>query len=159
MQFRRSSSIYLSFVAVTLLILASLLKPSTLNSTMSCQSRHTLIKDDLRLDANYGFVLGDNNGELNIHGIVVEGDAYYQIRRLIMFSYTKSHGVYILRSQNIENLSNDTSADSNVNTLLPSFFYEAGKSIAFRVEDDKYGNPVVYMHNMPYFFCKAYIKP
>ncbi|WP_174510410.1 hypothetical protein [Klebsiella oxytoca] len=133
------------------------IKPAfALTKEMSCQSRHTLIHDNLTLDVNYGFTFGNNQGELTIHGVATENNLHAQIRRIVNFSYAKNNGVYILHSQRLESLSGDESDESSVNAHFPAFFYETGKDTIVKIERDKFNTPVIYLHMMPVFYCKAF---
>ncbi|WP_434638895.1 hypothetical protein ACMYSK_23785 [Klebsiella sp. I138] len=122
---------------------------------ISCQSRHTLIHGDFELHANYAFTFNGNKGELSISGITTEGGKHFQISRAIYFSYLKSNNTYTLKSQHIENLSADKSLDSNINRHFPSFFYEPEKNITLKIMDDKYHNKVIFLYNMPLYYCNV----
>lgn len=126
------------------------------NNKVVCQSRHTLLHDGFRLDSNFGFTLANDKGELTVHAIAAENGVQSQVGRVINFTYVKNNDVYILKNQYVEYLSTDNSKGSNVDFHFPAFFYEAGKELALKIEYDKYHNPVIYLHNMPMFYCKKY---
>lgn len=126
------------------------------NNKIVCQSRHTLLHDGFRLDSNFGFILANDKGEITVHAIAAENGVQSQIGRVINFTYMKNNNVYILKNQYVEYLSSDNSKSSNVDFHFPAFFYEAGKELALKIEYDKYHNPVIYLHNMPMFYCKKY---
>lgn len=123
------------------------------SEAISCQSQHTLIHSDFKLHANYAFTFGENQGELNISGTITDGKKHVQISRSIYFSYTQMNNNYILQSQHIEHLSADNSQNSDINHHFPSFFYEPGKSITFKIMNDNHNNKIIYLYNMPVYYC------
>ncbi|HAT1613122.1 TPA: hypothetical protein I8Y12_004487 [Raoultella planticola] len=145
-----------ALLVVVLLIIFYYFKPFLQDKVIVCQSRHTLIHDDFRLDSNIGFTLGNHKGELTIHGIAVENGRRSQIGRAINFTYVNHDDIYVLKHQYVEHLSSDSSSDSNADDHFPAFFYEPGKEITLKIEYDKYHNPVIYLHSMPIFYCKKY---
>ncbi|WP_434638886.1 hypothetical protein ACMYSK_23745 [Klebsiella sp. I138] len=120
---------------------------------LSCQSRHTLLHSGFTLDATYSFIFGEKDGELNINGIATEDGESHQVSRLIHYSYHKERSVYSLQSTNVEYLSRDNSRDSNVDHHYLSFFREKGKALTLKIERDIHGVPVIYMHDIPIFYC------
>ncbi|HAT1578231.1 TPA: hypothetical protein I8Y25_004680 [Raoultella ornithinolytica] len=145
-----------ALLIVVLLIIFYYFKPLPSNKGIACQSRHTLIHDDFRLDSNIGFTLGNYKGELTIYGIAAENGRRSQISRVINFTYVNYGNIYFLKNQHVENMSTDSSKDSSVDTYFPAFFYEPGKEMTIKIEYDKYRNPLIYFHNMPTFYCKKY---
>lgn len=129
---------------------------SPLRSTkvISCQSLHTLIQNNFKLEANYGFIIGDNKGELTIYGYSKENGSRLNIRRAISFTYTKTDNIYRLQSTRIESISGDESVKSNVDVYLPSFFHQTGKDLTMQITRDDFNIPVFFVHNMPMFYCK-----
>lgn len=128
--------------------------PLRTGKVISCQSLHTIIQNDFRLEANYGFIIGDNKGELTIYGYSKENGVRLNIRRAIGFTYTKTDNIYRLQSTRIESISGDKSAESNVNVHLPAFFYQTGKDLTMQITRDEFNVPVIFVHNMPMFYCK-----
>lgn len=120
---------------------------------LSCQGRNTLLHDGFTLDATYSFIFGKKNGELNISGIATEDGKSYQISRLIHFNYRKERNIYSLQNINVEYLSRDNSKESNVDRHYLSFFYEKGKKLTLKIEKDIHDVPVIYMHDIPIFYC------
>lgn len=143
-----------------ILVPLSYLKKNDNNMTsLSCQSRHTLLHGNFSLDANYSFTLGHKQGDLNINGIASEDGATFPVSRLIHFTWRKTENIYTLKTDHIEYLSSDKSQDSNVNHHYPSFFYEPGKSLTIAIERDKFDTPIIYINSMPIFYCKKYTNP
>lgn len=103
------------------------------NKIIVCQSRHTLIHDDFRLDSNIGFTLGNHKGELTIYGIAEENGRRSQISRVINFTYVNHDDIYVLKNQYVEHLSTDSSSDSNADDHFPAFFYEPGKRLRLKL--------------------------
>lgn len=93
----------------------------TREKTISCQSRYTLSQNNFKLDANYGFIIGDNKGELTIYGYSIENGVHVNIRRAIRFTYTKIDNVYRLHNTRIESIVGDESEKGNINIHLPAF--------------------------------------
>lgn len=145
-----------ALLVVVLFIIFYYFEPFIPNKIIVCQSRHTLIHDDFRLDSNIGFTIGNHKGELTIYGIAEENGRRSQISRVINFTYVNHDDIYVLKNQYVEHLSTDSSSDSNADDHFPAFFYEPGKEITFKIEYDEYHNPVIYLHSMPTFYCKKY---
>ncbi|MEL0552562.1 hypothetical protein EDF82_3293 [Raoultella sp. BIGb0399] len=143
--------------ALCLLIALSLkLQTSSRNTrTIQCQSRQILIHDDFKADANYGFTFSENKGEVTIHGLAMEKNEQITISRAIKFTFINNDDVYILKNTNIEYLSSaDSQKSSQTNVHYPAFYYESGKELILKIVPDKYDNSVIYLHNMPLFYCK-----
>lgn len=136
-----------------------LLKNKHSLTSLSCQSRHTLVHGHFTFDANYSFTFGKELGDINISGIAVDGDEEYPLNRLIHFTYRQTDNVYTLTSRHIEYMSTDKSRGKSIDLHFPSFFYEEGKNLTITLERDKYGVPVIYLHNTPVFYCKTYSTP
>ncbi len=145
---------YLVGCAITLLgAYCYLSQPLKVDTVISCQSRHTLINDNLKLDADYGFIIGGNKGELSVHGYSIENGNRINIRRAISFSYTKMDDIYTLYSKRIESFNGDNSENGNINANFPEFFYQPGKDITIKINRDKFDVPIIFVHNMPLFYC------
>lgn len=126
----------------------------TREKTISCQSRYTLSQNNFKLDANYGFIIGDNKGELTIYGYSIENGVHVNIRRAIRFTYTKIDNVYRLHNTKIESIVGDESEKGNINIHLPAFFNHEGEVLTMQITHDKFNVPVFFVHNMPMFYCK-----
>ena len=127
--------------------------PFSTGSAISCHSRHTLINNDFKLDASYGFILGGNKGELTMYGYAIEDGVRVNIRRVISFTYTKMDNIYTLHSKRVEKFYGDNSEKGNVNIHLPEFFYQTGKDITMQLNRDSFNVPIIFVHRMPVFYC------
>ncbi|HEM8661716.1 hypothetical protein [Klebsiella aerogenes] len=127
--------------------------PFSTGSAISCHSRHTLINNDFKLDASYGFIFGGNKGELTMYGYAIEDGVRVNIRRVISFTYTKMDNIYTLHSKRVEKFYGDNSEKGNVNIHLPEFFYQTGKDITMQLNRDSFNVPIIFVHRMPVFYC------
>lgn len=127
--------------------------PFSTGSAISCHSRHTLINNDFKLDASYGFIFGGNKGELTMYGYAIEDGVRVNIRRVISFTYTKMDNIYTLHSKRVEKFYGDNSEKGNVNIHLPEFFYQTGKDITMQLNRYSFNVPIIFVHRMPVFYC------